>query len=196
MQHYKLRVDTNSVTLDQAVNLVKKHSGRYAFAQENVDGENPHVHFFLSTLSKEATIRSNLRSLGLKGNGSYSLKELDEEFPIEYLAYLGKEGRGEYVGFLKEEINVAQAHDAKVKLSIKEKKENKKTVLEKLDLYVGKEMKEQDVMVKLVEYHIEHRLPIRRFQLQAYFDTLMCRRSEFYRNRMICHMIESSQRHS
>jgi len=94
----------------------------------------------LETTTKEATLRKNLRELGLKGNGSYSLKEVDES-PIEYIAYMMKEGQFYNCGISQEVIDKSRLYDIEVKKEIKSKKESKKTQLQRIEAYVSERLR-------------------------------------------------------
>lgn len=123
---YKLRVDLNDVSLDSVLNAVKD-SDAYAYVMEGLHTENPHTHMFLKTQVKEKTLRARLRKLGLKGNKSYSLKELEDEYPIEYLAYMMKEKTPVWNNIPDDVKEQANAHQDKVVTEIKKKKESRKT---------------------------------------------------------------------
>lgn len=189
--YYKLRTDISDVPSDKIIELVKKYSECYAYAFEGIDTVNPHMHFYLETMTKNQTLRAALRKLKLTGNGKYSLKETEKN-PIQYLAYLTKEGKYEFVNIPVEVVKQAEEYDAQVKLELKEKKENKKRVLDHLIEYVDKNFdtiklksssgvswldKNKVIIIRLVvKYHLEKNILIRKFQIKAYVDTIMFKR--------------------
>lgn len=128
-KYYKIRVDTDN--LQSIETILKKYSSSYIVCLENEGTDNTHTHSYIETIEKQATIRNVLRKEYGSGNASYSMKELDEEKPIEYLAYVVKEKIYRH-NMPQEVIDKAIAHDKSIKESIKEKKINKKTQLEKL----------------------------------------------------------------
>ena len=142
MNYFKLRVDINKdVSITDVEKVVSSYSQCYCYSIEGVDTTNMHTHFYLEMSKGAPALRMRLRSLGLKGNGGYSLKELDEEKPIEYLAYIMKEGRFHNVGLPENVILSAQEYNCKVQNDIKEKKEAKKGLL----VTIEKELKEKIV---------------------------------------------------
>ena len=127
MEYYKIRIDTTDKKL--VLSLMSKWSSTYLCSFENQDMENAHCHIYIETLVKNATIRNRIRKDFGTGNGAYSMKSLDEVKPIEYLAYCIKDKDFHFEGFTSEEIEKIKAYDKKIKEQMKEKKQNRKTVL-------------------------------------------------------------------
>lgn len=133
MEFYKVRIDLSQCDMDQVVAWIREVSPEvHAYVKEK-DEENPHVHGYLQTAVKLRTLRSQLRKLAGSGNGRYSLKEVSQS-PIEYLAYMLKEAKPVYVG-LEDVLEEVYAYNEKVKEGIQEKKEKKKTQLQKVEEY-------------------------------------------------------------
>lgn len=172
MKYFKLRVDHKDVEVKWIMELVNEYSDIYAYCIEGGMG-NPHSHWYIE-LEHPAIFRKRLRDLGLKGNASYSLKECDERYPIEYLAYMLKEGEFIQNGIPDDQLASATYYNKKVQDEIKEKKEKKKNLRQKLEelcLENGLTGRKA-IAVAIVQYHIENDLLIREFQIKAYVDTL------------------------
>lgn len=180
MLSYKIRIDSHDRSAIRM--LLTKYTDSYLLAFEGEGSQNPHCHGLFSTTSKPATIRSNLRKKFGSGNGSYSMKELDEEYPLEYIAYIIKEGDYEIHNIPPEIIERAKAHDIQVKKEMKEKKSQRKTILKQIEekyfskcekgvidgTYVMKEF----VVEKVLEFYQESGGLVRQFQIVAICQTL------------------------
>lgn len=172
---YKLRCDITDENRQALRAYVRKISQKWMRVKElGTTGENPHYHFYLETDVKDRTVRSHLRShCGLVGNGAYSFKKT-ESMPMAYLAYMLKEGKPVYKGFSDQERGDIEAYDEKVKLSIAEKKKNKLSLTDKIDDYIGPD--DWDMGYKVIQYHLENRLVIRKAQIEAIVMTIKFRR--------------------
>ena len=178
MNFYKLRVDTDNI--DTIEGILKKYSSNYIVCLENVGTDNTHSHAYLETNEKQATIRNVLRKTFGSGNSSYSLKELDEQYPTEYLAYVVKEKLFRH-NLPQDVIDKAIAHDKEVKEGIKEKKANKKTQLEKI-IELNKEQLEgmkqakgysmPEITDMVLKYYKENKILVREFQIISLVQTL------------------------
>jgi len=129
MKFYKLRLDDETPYIQDCY--------AYAYCQEKgKDGDNPHIHMYIATGSPEQTIRSRVIKRVGRGNGKYSLKELDDEYPIEYLAYMLKEEnwikKDQYKNIPDEILKKVVEFNELVKDEMKVKKDSKKTVLQKM----------------------------------------------------------------
>jgi len=147
----KLRVDTETVQPDAIVEILQKNSNMFAYCVEGGDA-NPHMHAYLELNKTTKTCRNHLRALGLKGNASYSLTELDERYPLEYIAYMMKEGKFTNSGIPEDIIELAKQHNDKVKTEIKKKKEERKTLLQKVENYVVETLKKDPHKFGLQEW--------------------------------------------
>lgn len=183
---YKLRVSLKDVSVDQAIRPIQDCE-HYAYVVEGRNTTNPHMHFFLRTSVKEATIRDRYRKLGvIGGNRLYSLTQLTQEddYPVEYLGYLTKEGDVTWHNIPKEKIDAAYTYNAKVAKELLEKKKAKRPMVEILEEYVrtkgvlegyfGDDLKVW-IAKYIVEYHLENKMLIRRFAILAYVDTIYLR---------------------
>lgn len=177
LQYYKLRVDTDN--LDTIEDVLKKYTSKYIVSLENEGKENPHTHSYIETDTKQATLRNVLRKTFGAGNSSYSLKELDEQSPKEYLAYVIKEKN--YRHNLSEEvIKQAKEYDEKVKEGIKEKKQGRKTQLQKIEEMYAEELKDlpcrgfgiAKITQLVVGYFKETGILVREFAMVSIVQTL------------------------
>lgn len=143
---FKLRIDTSPC--DGVQQLCDKYAKEYLYTYENTGEENPHVHMYLQLSKQSRTVRAYIRKVFGSGNGVYSLKELDEQYPIEYLAYCMKLGEPTH-NLPNEIIDKAKSYDLDVKRSMKEKKSSRRTQLQILDDIIGTECELQgDVYVR------------------------------------------------
>lgn len=191
---YKIRIDLGIVSLDSVVESVRGYDA-LAYVVEGLKTENPHIHLLLTTTVKEKTLRARFRKLGLKGNGGYSMKEMTEEYPLEYMAYMLKEGKPVWLNFPPEKIEEAIAHDMKVKAEMKLKKEARKGVIIKIEQEVLSEpvvpqlaanlygdithhtyMSVRKILAKrLREWVVGNDKIYNRNQIRNYIDTLVAR---------------------
>lgn len=184
LKYYKLRIDTHDKSFVES--MCKKYFDFYLYAFENVGEENPHVHLYIESTTKPATIRNHIRKNVGSGNGIYSLKELDEERPIEYLAYCCKE-RDYSTNLPAELIENALSYDAQVKADMKEKKKSRRTVLQQIDeslnmtyseianVYVdpnGRVLNKEQIVEHVIKYYQETETLVRQFQLVSISQTL------------------------
>jgi len=174
MLYWKLRTTIFSeVSAQNIQSYVRKISTKWICAYEVGDEtKKPHFHFYLETDKNPSTMRSHLRlKCSLVGNEAYSLHETDPD-PIEYWAYCVKNPQHEFCGFTETEIAQIYEYDKQVKSSIKLKKEKKKTILSRLT--EGYSSYRGDCLYDyIIQFHLQEGLPIRRFQIQCYYDTIM-----------------------
>lgn len=153
LSHYKLRVDlTKGDTGERKVidnNLVLEMN---VFECQNMVGfmrcteglpDNPHYHYYFQSTKRPPVLRKALRGMGLKGNGMYSLKEVDaEEPPLEYLAYMMKEDY-EYVvrnlpqSLMDEAVKYQKKMKSEYAEKVKARKEAQKSQVQKIRSYVA-----------------------------------------------------------
>lgn len=187
MISYKCRVDLMCSSVDSIVQCVRDASA-YAYVIEGALSTNPHVHLFLlyPPDHKSATLRARLRKVAGSGNKSYSLKRCEEEYPIEYLAYMMKEGKVTWNNVPQDKIDEAVAHDMRVKSEMVEKKKAKvpvwRQIMESIDC--PREMVDYHMICSAVlRYHRDNELLVRVHQCRAYADTIylhMCDESEMF----------------
>lgn len=138
ISHYKLRITLIGVKPEDVLKVISTMCKDYSYVfEKGKQEEKPHYHFYLLTDFKNDTMRTKIRKLtgSKKGNKLYSLVklEVEETYAIEYLAYMMKEGEVKYIGKWSEEIkDEARCYDEKVKMEIKEKKENRKSRYKKI----------------------------------------------------------------
>lgn len=139
MKYWKLRVDLNDTRdFDDVLAVVKKNSDCYigSFEFHSKDGKitKHHTHWYFESITKGPTIRAQLKKLGME-RSEYSFGELEEEKPMEYLAYITKEDtKPVIVGFDVDFIQKIKEYNLKVKSEIKEKKELKKTKIQQMEI--------------------------------------------------------------
>lgn len=195
MEYYKLRIDLDATTISKVVEILDKDTVRYCYVREMID-TNPHVHIYMETTTKQMTIRKHLRELGLKGNGSYSLKETEQN-PIEYLAYMMKEGQVINKGIPEDVMENATVYNKKVQEDLKQKKDNKKRVLQLLLERVptsdesGLQPDKYDELVAkiILEYHIEKQLLLSIPRLKTYYETVKLYKNPFLLGRYVYDII-------
>lgn len=191
---WKLRCDLKISSVSSIVEYVRSCVNALAYVVEKID-TNPHIHFWFTC--SEPPTRYKLRQLCGSGNGGYSLKKMDEEYPIEYLAYLHKEGSVVTEGIPQDILTQAVAYNAKVAADIAQKKKDKKSVWEriveeyKIDRVIVKKtvngleerfLTLQDVRKFVLQYHLDNRLICRKFQMQSYVDTICLHYIPYYEN--------------
>lgn len=181
LSYYKLRVDTTDVRT--VLSLLSSYTDKYLVGFENQETDNSHCHAYIETATKQSTLRAAIRKQFGSGNGSYSLKALDEKEPLEYIAYCIKEN--DYKHNLPQEvIDKAKAHDASVKTEMKKKKESRKTILQKIEekyfshVEEGIDQERQEYVTKkhvvdcVLSYYRESGNLIRQFMLVSLCQTL------------------------
>lgn len=173
---YKLRIDIPNNKREDVVKLCCKYTSLWIVSYEG-GTNNPHCHLYIHLLCKQATIRNRIRKDFGGGNGSYSLKEVDEEYPMEYLAYLVKEG--DYVhsdNFPQDKLSSALVYDLRKKKQMKDAKSNRLPVWKKIleeckDIEYNNDTR-QEISKRIVAYHYKNEILIRRFALKSYLDTI------------------------
>lgn len=167
--------------------------------EDDLGAARPHVHFLLHTTKQAQTIRKYLKGTGYEGNKYYSISHAEEEWPVEYLAYMLKQ-RDEpepnifdydYSAVPAKVLKKIEKYNAQVQAEIEEKKAKKKKakkkpIIEQIEEYydnytdVESDGTYCDETYKLqnaiIDYHVENGLLLRRFQCQSYFFTIIARR--------------------
>ncbi len=181
MNSYALRVDLANVSAVEIADFVKKSSVKYFYALEDLKSDNPHLQAYLEASIKMQALRVKFKRKfpTLVGNGSYSIKSADYR-SIRYLAYLTKQG--DYEHNLPEEL----VKDA-IKVNSDIQKNKKKSVITKLEEYCSEELKkhgddyssvdDEELMKKIIQYHLDNNLLVRRYNIVTYYHTLLCRAS-------------------
>ncbi len=186
---WKLRCDLKISSVLDIVTYVSSCVTHSAYVVEKID-TNPHLHFYLS--GGEGPTRYHLRKLCGAGNAGYSLKQMDEEYPIEYLSYMMKEGEIIWNNVPQEKINEAVAWQAKVKAEMLEKKEKRKTRLQKIEEYIiGKGLDvcwngshAMYITRNVILYYKENELLVREFAMVSQIQTLCLKMVEGYSSQL------------
>lgn len=184
MTHYKLRIThSHESTLIKDPEAVHKillpDITLYSRCFEGLGTDHEHIHYYIVSDAKEATIRSHLRKIGA-GNKTWSLKELsvdtsESEFAVSYLAYMYKEGNGVSSNMPTAWLDEAKSHNLKVYNEIKEKKSKRRPQLQILREKF-KDRADLDcvtIVDEIISYYKEERILVRKFQLVCLAQTLM-----------------------
>lgn len=132
MNGYSLRIDTpNSLSFTKVVELINTVCKEWVYGLENQSVQNPHAHFVIFDMNIQAQhLRKQLRDLGLRGNGGYSLSKNKDD--IKAIAYAIKEDNYQLSdNFNKDTIETAKLYNLKVQNEIKDKKSTPKNFLDK-----------------------------------------------------------------
>lgn len=192
MQSYKFRVTHKRVELRDVLVILPLEQP-YIYASEMEGTENYHTHFLIQTDLTTHAIRARLKKINLSGNEDYSLVKLKEQYPVEYLAYLIK-GK-EYVSTLPDDVlQTAISYDTQVKTELKERKKKKSFMQQIEEGYIewsnnryplakGQEWNHYSGLTEyIMERHKEEERPVRVYQVQTIYDTLLCRNNVKYCN--------------
>lgn len=195
MKYYKLRIDTSD--LEMCIHIAEHYSPDcWAFSFETKWGDNPHVHFYLEMADGVSGLRSYIRKTVGSGNRAYSLKELAEEKPVEYLAYLIKEN--DYRSY-KIDLTAAKAYDATVKSAIQEKKSSRKTILQQIVEqfgYTGSTILEEKQCIEdVIDFYKQKFTLVREFQIVSLVQTLLLQYGDGYERRLRYSVSRSLDRH-
>lgn len=194
IKYYKLRVDTDNK--EELFERLKKYTDTCIVSIENIGLDNVHCHCYFESMTSSLTIRQMIRKHYGSGNGIYSMKELDEEKPIEYISYCIKEGNHLISpSFDSAFIRECNEWNARVKSEIKTKKENKKTVLDKIIEKYDYENQDDIWMPTVVDnvllYYKENKILVREFQIKSQIQTILLRYVPGYQERFRDQIMES-----
>lgn len=180
---YKLRVDTVD---KQIITHICTHYSpkKWVYCTENVMGENPHSHYYLEMSKKtKIAMADYIRKHVGSGNRVYATAQCKEFEPVEYLAYLTKQGDYESHNI---DLTKAIEYDEKVKQIIAEKKVQPKTQLDKIQLWsVEKGIEFSDVhsiIDTVIDYYKEQGILVRQFQIVSLVQTLSLKYLPDYRD--------------
>lgn len=197
MFYYKLRIDTvNEELCHDLVNTYSKDT--YLWCTEKEGTTDQHSHFYLETDVSNTTIRAYIRKHFGSGNGIYSLKALKEPKPIEYLAYLTKDGKYFHKNL---DLSEALSYDDEMKKKLKDKKTtSKKSVFSILcDDYVNSPVYQriqdsynwQELAAFVIEWHLSKDKQLARFRIEGYVQTLACKYHDYtpmFAHKIVEHM--------
>lgn len=180
MKYYKLRID--SIDPDVISHIANHYSPDcYLFAVEGLTETNPHTHFYLEMEGKPTALRAYIRKHVGAGNGIYSLVELDECKPVEYLAYCIKGGDHQSRNI---DLDPAKSYDFKIKDDRSKKKKERKTVLQSIiEHYQFDTVPFSDrstIIDQVILYHKEKGVLIREFAMISIVQTLLLRYDPTY----------------
>lgn len=188
-RYYKLRIDTNE--RKDVIELISSYAETYLCAFENQGSDNPHCHLYIELLSDPfvktptSAIRKAIRQKYGSGNGSYSLKELDAPYPLEYLAYCIKEK--DYItsdAFDLSKLKEAKAYDLKIKTEIRERKKARRTILQILEEendFSDPTIDSNRVIDIVLEFYKNRNTLVRKFQVVSLCRTILLKYSESYK---------------
>ncbi len=191
MKYYKFRVDFLEDKISVYRDLETKYFVRYVRAFENVrlDGVdvNPHYHYYIEVETQSQNIRNFVKKNIGKGNGIYSLVELEEN-PIEYLAYISKQDKSVVWFNMNMDIkDECLEFDLKVKAQMKERKKNKRTQLEVIkDILIDKygciPSNKETLVDCVLEYYRESGRLYRKFHVISILQTLLLGTPQGYKD--------------
>lgn len=190
LKHYKLRITLTQCNLTSVLALLNKQCKQWAYVQESGKlEEKPHIHAYVVSSIKEDTLRTQYRALSKssRGNKLYSLVKLSledsDEYAVEYLAYMMKEGSVVLQGIPTEWFDKAKLYDDLVKKEIKEKKEKKKSRTQRIfesfekdrnarpDLHLYENMAE--VIDWVVMFFVKEKVGVSVSTISTWTNTLM-----------------------
>jgi hypothetical protein len=199
---WKMRVDIHqpefgNVTVEQCLNVLKD-SETYMYSVEKIDSDNPHFQALVNTSVRKDTIVARIKKLGVSKSG-FAFTKCKEQWPIEYIAYLLKEGNPHYhdsfpisvrlAGVKRQEYVHRQYLDKKA-----EKKRN--PVWRKIvatipsDFDYQREGVEHNIMRYVVQYHIDNERDLFRGRLVSYMDTILNNMDPHYTGRYISNLLK------
>lgn len=195
MPSYKLRI-TIQPQIDSQVyrQMESRYFSQYVRCfEKGKDTEKEHYHYFLITENQNPLRQFIQNNIG-KGNGFYSLKRLDEEYPIEYLSYLLKEDNQAVWCNIPDEIKENTKHYAStIRETIKTvRKEGKISQIRKyiIQKYIGLPKNKQQLVEEIVQYHLDNRLIINYNQILNYTVSLLVEEDPGYKKQFIQKLLE------
>jgi len=177
MNHFSLRITYKNYTFEQTHPAVPDWT---IYCREYKPNNN-HAHYLISTPLGGHALRARFKKLGLKGNTDYSMKTLDSEYPIEYIAYLLKDG--DFVRKLPSAIQAeAVAHNNKVVQELEVRKAKKESVITRLIAHLALTPHNKDyydicnsiLYSDVIKFLLKEDMPIRRYSITQYVDTICC----------------------
>lgn len=175
---YKLRICLLYTTVEKVLKTLHD-AKRYSWVCEKLNSEtNPHMHMFIRTTVKLQTQRKRIQNVvSAKGNGAYSLRPLQEKYPIGYLSYLKKEGHVTNVNIPKKILEEVDKHEEEILKILEEKRKKKRTpvwkqIMAKISLDPDDQNPYRTICHHVVQHHVDNALMIRMFTLKCYADTI------------------------
>lgn len=198
----KIRIHTkrNETTYKKIYDYIKSDDkvSKWMLCLEEAGESNEHVHIYVVTQRKIESYRQRFTKefVKKKGNGSYSINKLNEENPIEYIAYMMKQGRYESNGIPDEIVDQAKKYDEKVK-----ENKNKKSI-EKLEDYLRQEMGDmfdyepywrttrREIFKIIIRYYIKNKVVFNKTKVHSAFTYIACKKYEYFVEEL-CQLIDN-----
>lgn len=157
------------------------------------DTGKTHYHYFCITVNQNPLRQFIQKYIG-KGNGIYSLKRLDEEYPIEYLSYIVKEDTNAVWCNMPDDIKEntkAYASEIRKKISTT-RKEGRITKLRKMliEKFGCIPINKEQLVSEIVEIYIQERWVINHFHIINNATTLLVEESEDFKKKFIQNILE------
>lgn len=187
---WKLRVTPEHQSwIDDILPIFQKYCDHVSWCREKHSKKNgqglpckPHVHLYVETFYTRKTITGKLNEIGLVGNAGFSMQTC-ERYPIKYLAYMLKEGKCVFDPNMPEDIlERVRSHQDEVVNQLQEKKTvvvriweslQEDEVFLTLDPTLDSGYAKKYIVKFVVRYHKHNKLLFRRFQVQAYIETIL-----------------------
>lgn len=192
---YKLRITLNPDVDSQVYrDMESRYFSKYVRCKETgKDTDKDHYHYFLITQNQNPLRQFIQKYIG-KGNGVYSLKRLDEEYPIEYLSYLIKEDTNAVWCNMPVDIKdntMAYASEIKKKISTT-RKDGRITKLRKMliEKFGCIPINREQLVSEIVDIYIGERWVINHFHIINNVTTLLIEESEDFKEKFIRNIIE------
>jgi len=199
---WKMRVDIHqpeygNVTVEQCLNVLKD-SETYMYAVEKIDSDNPHFQAVVITSVRKDTIVARIKKLGVSKSG-LAFTKCKEQWPIEAMAYLLKEGNPHYTDCFPISVRLAvEKRQAYVRQGMRDKKAAKKAnpvwrkIVETMpaDFDYQREGVEHVVMKYVIDYHLEVQRDLFRGRLISYMDTILNNMNPHYTGRYISNLLK------
>ena len=199
---WKMRVDINQpqhgdITVDQCLNVLKD-SECYMYSTEKLDTDNPHFQAVVITSVRKDTIVARIKKLGASKSG-FAFTKCKEQWPIEAMAYLLKEGNPHYHESFPIAVRLAvEKRQAYVRQGMRDKKAEKKRnpIWRKIvdtipsDFDYQRSGVEYDVMRFVVQYHLDNEKDLFRGRLISYMDTILNNMNPQYVGRYIANLLK------
>ena len=174
---YKLRLDTHDVSFVKSF-LAEYSTGTWMYCLEGKGTDNPHCHaYFESTFATKKELdklRYSIRKKVGSGNKAYMLKKCDH-MPMEYFAYMVKDGDYYHQGMSEETLKEALEYDENVKSDLSKKKQ-RMTILQKIEHHYSYAQAPptdaRAIIHDVIQYYRETETLVREFAIISQVQTL------------------------
>jgi len=199
---WKMRVDIHqpeygNVTVDQCLNVLKD-SETYMYAVEKADSDNPHFQAVVITSVRKDTIVARIKKLGVSKSG-FAFTKAKEQWPIEAMAYLLKEGNPHYTDCFPISVRLAvEKRQEYVRKGMRDKKAEKKKnpvwrkIVETIpaDFDYQREGVEHHIMSYVYDYYLDNEKDFFRGRQLSVMDTILANMSTGYKGRYISNLLK------